>query len=322
MVMTMRELAKLCNVSISTVSKAFLDADDVSSNTKKHIFEIAKENGCYGKFYKGKYHKKIIGIICPELEGLYYTGFITELKRLMEKSDCICLVSSYDFSDTKQAELIEYYASYINIDGLIVLGSIKYPLKKGYNIPIVSMLSSDTNYTDTVGADLNSAIFEAVDTLISYGHKKIAFIGENLTKGKGEIFTKAMKAHNFNDYEIITSGERFEKAGIDGVNQLFTEDTDFTGIICAYDNIAFGAIKQLKELGLKVPEDVSVIGIDNISTAKYSETTLTTIDTKLEEICSIAWDLMLKKLENKYYSSRQNITIKSKLIIRESIRKL
>ena len=87
MVMTMRELAKLCNVSISTVSKAFLDADDVSSNTKKHIFEIAKENGCYGKFYKGKYHKKIIGVICPELEGLYYTGFITELKRLMEKSD-------------------------------------------------------------------------------------------------------------------------------------------------------------------------------------------------------------------------------------------
>ena len=60
MVITMRELAKLCNVSISTVSKAFLDADDVSSNTKKHIFEIAKENGCYGKFYKGKYHKKIM----------------------------------------------------------------------------------------------------------------------------------------------------------------------------------------------------------------------------------------------------------------------
>ena len=318
----MRELAKLCNVSISTVSKAFLEADDVSSDTKKHIFDIAKQNGCYGKFYKGKYHKKIIGIICPELEGLYYTGFVTELKSLMEKSDCICLISSDDFSATKQAELIEYYASYLNVDGLIVLGGIKSPLKKGYTTPIVSMLSSDINYTDTVKADLNSAIFEAVDTLIDYGHKKIAFIGENLTKGKGEVFSKAMEKHNICDYEIITSAERFERAGIDGVNQLFTDKTDITGIICAYDNIAFGAIKRLKELGLKVPDDVSVIGINNISTAKYSETTLTTIDTKLEEICSIAWDLMLKKLENKYYQSRQNIIIKSKLIIRESIRKL
>lgn len=56
--MTMRDLAKLCNVSVSTVSKAFYDADDVSEDTKKLIFDIARENGVYGKFYKGKYHKK------------------------------------------------------------------------------------------------------------------------------------------------------------------------------------------------------------------------------------------------------------------------
>ena len=58
--MTMNELAKLANVSVSTVSKAFSDADDVSEDTKDLVFAIAKEQGCFGKFYKGKYHKKII----------------------------------------------------------------------------------------------------------------------------------------------------------------------------------------------------------------------------------------------------------------------
>ena len=65
--MTMRELARLANVSVSTVSKAFADADDVCRETKEHIFRIARETGCYGKFYKGKYSKKIYAIICSEL---------------------------------------------------------------------------------------------------------------------------------------------------------------------------------------------------------------------------------------------------------------
>ena len=319
--MTMRELAKLCNVSVSTVSKAFLEADDVSEDTKKHIFDIAKKNGCYGKFYKGKYHKKIIAIICPELEGLYYTSYINQLKKLMEKSDCICLVSTDDFSASKQAELIEYYASYLKVDGLIVFG-FKTDLKKGYDIPIVSMLSGKNDYVDSVRTDLRSAIFEAVETMIFYGHKKIAFLCEELTSGKCEIFEESIKRYKKCEYTIIKSKERFEKAGVDGVRQLLDNKTDFTALVCAYDNIAFGAIKQLKKSGLKVPEDVSVVGIDNITTSEYAETSLTTIDTKVDEICGIAWDLMMKKLENKYYKSKQNVIIKSKLIIRESIRKI
>ncbi len=63
--MTMRELAKLANVSVSTVSKAFSETDDISEETKNHIFKIARNTGCYGKFYKGKYSKKVIAIICP-----------------------------------------------------------------------------------------------------------------------------------------------------------------------------------------------------------------------------------------------------------------
>jgi DNA-binding LacI/PurR family transcriptional regulator len=93
--MTMRELAKLANVSFSTVSKAFTEAEDVSRETKEYIFKIAKQNGCFGKFYKGKYSKKIIAIITPEIISDYYTIYVEKLRQLIEKNDGIAIISTF-----------------------------------------------------------------------------------------------------------------------------------------------------------------------------------------------------------------------------------
>ena len=285
--MTMRDLAKLCNVSVSTVSKAFYDADDVSEDTKKLIFDIARENGVYGKFYKGKYHKKIIALICPELEGNHYSDFVNRLKKLIEKSGGMCVISTDDFSESKQSELIEYFASYLKVDGIIVFG-LRKNLKKGYDVPIVSLFSSHDDNVDSINIDMKSAIDEAVNTLHLYGHKKIAFIVETLTASKSQYFENAMHTVGSEDATIILSKKRFEKAGIDGINQLLEAKKEFTASICGYDNIAFGAIKQLKKCGLRVPEDISVIGIDNISLSEYTETSLTSIDIASDELCRSA----------------------------------
>lgn len=321
MYMTMKELAKLCNVSVSTVSKAFSDTEDISRDTKEQIFKIAKQHGCYGKFYKHKYPKKIIAVIFPELKSNYYTAFVEELQRLIEADSGICIISADDFSPEKQSELIEYYASFLKVDGIIVF-DLRKELKKGYDTPIVSLFTTTDLRVDSVNTDMKSAIREAVMTLKEYGHKKIAFIGENHTLSKADYFRVAV--WDYLKYEAVTvkSDERFEKAGIDGVKQLLSNKCDFTAIICAYDNIAFGAIKELKKQGFKIPEDISVIGIDNISSAEFTETALTSIDTRHTDICSIAFDLLQKKLENKYFKAKQNIIIKPQLIIRESIRNI
>ena len=120
---------------------------------------------------------------------------------------------------------------------------------------------------------------------------------------------------------IIESPYRFEQAGEDGAAKMLNEHPDCTAIICAYDNIALGAIRQLKQCGYRVPEDISVIGIDNIGISQHAENALTTIDTNPEEVCLIAWDILQKKLENKYYRSNQAITITGRLIIRETVKK-
>lgn len=315
--MTQRELAKLANVSFSTVSKAFNNSDDISDETKNHIFRIAKQYGCYGEFFKGKYHKKIIAIICPEIVSSYYAEFIKYFQMLIERDGDIPIISSDNFDKKTSDELIEYYASYMKVDGIITFG-LKSALKKGYTTPIVSVLSDISSYVDTVEVDFKSAVFDAVKLLDDYGHKKIAFLGEKLTTAKAELYKKAMKNIGNSNINVIESEYRFEAAGEDGIRQILTMGNSVTALICAYDNIAFGAIKELKKAGLRVPDDVSVIGMDNINTGKYAETSLTTIDSNPEEVCTAAWNLLNKKIKNPYLSGKKEI-INAKLIIRESI---
>jgi len=316
----MKYLAKLAGVSVATVSKAFRGAEDISQQTRERIFEIAREYGCYGKFHKGKYHKKVIAVICPEMASSYYTRFVEVLRGLIEQAQCIPVVSADGFNGEKQQELIEYYASYMGVDGIIVFG-LRAELKKGYDTPIVSMLSGSNYTVDFVGVDFKQALTDAVKLLVDYGHEHIAFIGETLSASKVQCFRDVQQTLGKDASRVVVSQYRFEKAGEDGVTQLFTERQQITALICAYDYIAFGAIKQLKRLGLRVPEDVSVIGMDNISVSQYAETSLSSIGGRPEEICVIAWDLLQKKMKNPYYTSKQNIILRQELILRESVAK-
>lgn len=313
--MTMRELAKLANVSVSTVSKAFHDADDISRETRELVFETARKYGCFGKFYKGKFHKQIIAIICPELSGGFYTNYVEQMQQIIESHNGIALISVDHFSKTAQSELWEYYASYLQVDGIIIF-NLRGPLKKGYDIPIVSLFTAPDPTVDTVQVNWDVPMEEAIRMLKSLGHKNITFIGEKLTRTKAAVFRNAIGEP---EPRIIESSLRFEKAGEDGVRQLLETQKDCTAIICAYDAIAFGAIKQLKRSGYRVPDDISVVGIDNVSAAAHAETSLTTIDSNPREMCMLAWDIIQKKQESKYYHSTQNITITGKLILRETV---
>ena len=318
--MTMRDLARLANVSVSTVSKAFGDAPDVCPETKKHIFQIAKENGCFGKYYKGKFSKKVFAIICSELVSDYYIGFVERLQTLIEENGGIAVISADHFKEKKQAELIEYYASYLHVDGIVVFGLIT-PVKKGYDIPIVSIFSSIDTNADAIRLEMKGAINDAVELLYQNGHRRIGFIGESLTHKKATLLQTACQAYKDIQLSLYESPYRFEKAGQDGVHALFGngETHPCTALICSYDNIAFGAMKELKKLGFSVPEQVSVIGIDNISATEFVQIPLTSIDSVPDEVCAAAWDLLLKKQSNKYFRSNRDIIFKATLIVRDSV---
>ncbi|MBO5726960.1 MAG: LacI family DNA-binding transcriptional regulator [Clostridia bacterium] len=317
--MTMRELARLANVSVSTVSKAFSDAEDISSDTKNHIFKVAREYGCYHKFYKGKFPKSIIAVIAPEINSAHYSTYIEFLQRIIESSGGIMLLSAYQFDSEKQIELIEYYSDYLHVDGIIVF-SMREGLKKIYETPIVSLYSSKDQNVEGISLHTAPAFKKAIKLLKDLGHKHIAFASESLTLSKAKTFCEYYMPKNEEDY-VFFSNNRFEKAGIDCAEQILNSKIPFTAIFCAYDDIAFGVIKHLTEKGYNVPRDFSVIGIDNISVSSYLEISLTTIDPLYEKSCNAAWELLQKKMKNKYYKSKEPIEFTAELIVRDSVAK-
>lgn len=183
----------------------------------------------------------------------------------IEKNGGISVISSDHFSIANQAELIDYYVSFLRVDGLFVF-NLKTPLKKGYNIPIISLLGNTDNTVDSVQVDYEAGIKEAVTYLNSLGHREIAFIGEKLTIGKERLFLSADDGLA-GKYYAVRSSYRFGEAGVDGIRQVFDSGKCPTAIICAYDDMAIGAIRYLHEKGYSIPEDMSVIGMDNIEVA-------------------------------------------------------
>lgn len=317
--MTMRELAKLANVSVSAVSKAFHQAEDISEETRQHIFSVAKQYGCYGKFFKGKYPKPVIAIICQELKSNFYSVYLEKLQQIIEDQGGIPLVLSYNFDQATQAELLEYFSAYLQVDGIIVF-TLKNILKKGFNTPIVSLLASKDQMVDTVTVDVVPAINEAVKKLRELGHRHIAIAAEKRTRSRLQYLVNALQLSDTDD-AVFVSENRFEQAGIDCAKQILASHTPYTAVLCTYDNIALGLMKHFTEKGYKIPDDFSVLGVNNIPFSQYAEPSLSTIDEHIDEVCYAAWELLQKKMKNVYYHPAQPISFEGTLLLRDSVKK-
>ena len=318
--MNLNTLAKLAGVSVATVSKAFSGRDEISSETRERIFEIARQHGCYDKYNKNKFEKKVIAVICPELNSDYYNAYITILNEEIERQGGLMTVSVTNFSAERTQELFAYYSSYCKADGIITInptGVLENPMLT----PAVAIGTSRTHENvDTIEIDLESSIEDAIRYLKEKGHTRIGFAGEALTKGKLQSFRHAMRHAGLSVREewIRISKDRFEKAGIEAAEGFLSIAERPTAILASYDNIAIGVIKELHRQGIRVPKDISVIGMDDIAIAPFLETSLSSIRTHTKEACRIAVELIMKKLENQYYSIRQEITISSEFIPRGS----
>lgn len=319
--MNMKSIAKQAGVSLSTVSKAFSGSKEISEKTRQHVFDVAKQQGLFDTYSKNTFHKKVIGVICPELISDYYTAILTALNREIEAHNCIMNLSISNFKADSIEELFSYYSAYCNVDGVIVI-SARGDLKNPQLIPAVTLLSSGVyEGFDRISFDLYPSIEKAVFLLKELGHRDIAFCGEGLTLERLSSFEKAMRKAVLPIHSkwVRTSSKRFEAAGEEIVQAWLAEGALPTAIIAAYDYIAIGMIKTLKENGIRIPEEISIIGIDDIPLAPYLEKSLSSIRTHAEEICQKAVEIIVKKIDNQYYRSRQNILIPTELIIRDSI---
>lgn len=321
--MNHRKIAELAHVSTSTVSKALSGSKEISREVAEQIQQIALEMGYFAEKSKRKLNYKRkkqaqIAVICPEIISIHYSKIVTLIKSFVEERDGRIAVYIYDFDNQKKDELVELLSMDNFTDGIIVVSSVSF--KKNLGIPIVCF---DTvryeNSFDTIGTDINEVIYDCIKYLHSIGHRKIGFIGETYTKSKEEHFRSAMKLLELdvNESYIYNIDKRFESIGTEAAKQIISSCDRPTAFITAYDEIAVSLIYYLEQAGISIPDDISVVGMNDIPLSPYIKTSLTTVRFFYDEQAALAVDILYDKIfgiSDEYH----HLVVKHELVIRES----
>ena len=323
--MTLTKIAEMAGTSVATVSKAFSGSREIGEETKEKIFKIAKDVGCFDKYYKAPRRQPLIALMVPEIESECYGIYAGVFEREFNRMGADTIVASTRFDKDREERLFRELAYGMKVDGIVLWGSgakIKNPDK----IPLIIFdeTGSPTSNADLVGVDLTVAMLRLAKIIKEYGHTSVGFIGERLTGGKLTRFIKAMRrvglaVHKKN---ICTSDRRFAEAGEDCMRELIERGNLPSVIVAGYDQIAYGAIKYARKAGYKIPEDISFVGMDDISSTVYFDVPLSSIHVGYEESCKDICELMFAKIDNRHYKHRGKITVPVEVNIRESLKKI
>lgn len=315
--MTLSKLARLANVAVSTASKAFSMSDDINEQTREEIFRVARENGCFKKFFNAKYPKFVIALICPEVDSRHYSELCRYLQQRLQTRGCEICISSTEFSAAVTADMIEYYEKYSSVDAIILIDPPATVLPP-HETPIISLGSRAHNADVTLCLDYMTALKCALTDFKAAGISHIGFIGEPHTVTKLSAFKSAVsEIYGFTEEKYISVSDlRFEKGGCAAARALYSRGALPEAIICAYDDMALGAMRFFHDNGISVPDDIKVIGMDNILHSEYFVPSLSTIDYMNEEIAKTATESVFELLDGKTPAEIHNFS--ARLITRES----
>jgi len=305
---TLSKLASLAHVSVSTASKAFSMSPEVNEQTREMIFRIAKEQGCFKKFFNGRYPKYVIAIICPEYKSLFYSSALSLLQEYLSSHSCEVCVASTNFSPEKEADLLEYYSRYASVDGIIVIdGRITPDLHT--DIPIATLFPNPgCGGQITLTGDCTEALIQALSHFLDKGIRDMGFIGDPHTDAKQRLFAR-LTERVAPDVKIrfMISPQRFESGGYGAMERFAADGQIPRAIFCAYDYMAIGAIRYCWEHQLRVPEDVAIIGMDDIPENKYLNPPLSSVNFNMDKICAIAADAILRRLGDPAFTLKEKI---------------
>ena len=319
--MNIYDIAKLAGVSIATVSRVVNDSPKVSEQTKEKVRRIMADHDYTPNVFArglGLGSMNTVGIVCPDVSDIYMAKAVSYLEKNLQGYgyDCILYCSGYEEEDKQQA--VERILRK-QIDALIMVGS-DYTYDTGRSdsylhhvaarLPVFLIngwLSGDNIYS--VLADDFQAVYDAAEELVFAGKRKILFLSNSRSYSamrKLEGYEKAHEAHGIPvDRELILYPENAVYAVRDML--LRKRGLHFDSVIAVTDELAVGALKYLHARGLRVPEEVNVIGCNNSELSICCEPELTTIDNRVEALCRTTIDSVMALLGGDAVKQKQLI---------------
>ena len=324
MAVTHKKIAQAAGVSQSTVSKVLSDNPEISEETAAHVRRIAGELGYFDEKLEqrrkaGGYLYPHVAILVPEIVSWYYAQVVTQLQKEIERIGGMAQVYLTDFDETRCRILLEQLEYQQMADCVILIDDVYTPERCSLPLIFRTRENPHTDQYSYITYFWRRGAEKALEHLCQLGHTRIGFIGEINTAMKRDIFRELLAEKNLpqDDLLIYTSHYRFERIGHDGVRAFHIRGNMPTAIVAAYDEVAFGAIQELRDLGYRVPEDVSVVGCNDIPYAVYHNPPLTTVNPKLEEHCA-AMIRMLCRMISDPHAPPEVVTVEPELIVRGS----
>lgn len=341
---SIKDVAKYAGVSISTVSHVINKTKYVSPEliikVKNAINALDYEVNPVARSMKSN-KTGIIGIITEDLCGIFYPYIIKGISSVLEKAGyqiMICDITG-ETNDknalNREYELIKKLI--LNkVDGIIFTSLVPTEKRRYYcnkllklangakKIPLISIERDLSPFgISSVYFDSYENAKMAVNHLINCKCKKIAHIAGSMTMEVASqrtiSYIDVMKENNLSTENMIYYGDYSHTSGYKGMKQLLDNNSDIDGVFCANDQIAVGALKLLKQYGKKIPQDIKVMGYDDVFVSSIVEPAISTIHIKKHETGARAAKLLLKQIANeKSLDAPIKIKMDGKLVIRKS----
>lgn len=328
-----KELAKKIGVATSTVSRALQDHPSISQKTKKIVAKAVKDynykpNSVAASLRKGK--GNYIGLIIPKINSNFMSNCVFGIESITYPSGYNLIICQSNENYEKEVRNIQTLIN-SNVAGIIL--SLSNETKNtdhlkiiGHNnIPLVLFDRIDKSLnTNCIVNDNYEGSVKAVAHLVAMGYKKIsAFCGPQtleVYKSRFNGYSDTLDKSSLEKREAwINTGIQTKDEAYTLTKKMFNNNDKPDAIFCTNDRVALGAILALKEMGIKIPEDVGIVGYSNDIFSETSSPTITSVEQFPQDIGVNSAQIMLDILDGKIrQDTHKTISINSKLIIRES----
>ena len=324
---TSEDVAQLAGVSQSTVSRVFANSTNVSEKKRKKVIEAAEKLGYHPNAIARSLSTrktKLIGIVIRNFQNPFYTVALSKFYHHLAKKGyhLILINAENELIQEKEINQLLHY----NVEGVIItdalLSSTETERFSRHNISVVL-------FNRYVGILKNSAVFcdnylggrQIATYLVGMGHQSFAFIsGEkksstNIDRKRG--FEDVLKERGIKKF-VVRNGEYRYESGFKLAQELLSGPEKIDCIFCANDIIAIGAMEGIREMGLRIPEDISIAGCDNIYIANWPSFSLTTWGYSTEEMVEETVKILLDEIDGNSKGPK-TVVVKGSLVIRGSV---
>ena len=325
---TIHDVARAADVSVATVSRVLNNSPAVTEKTRKMVIDVISElkyqPNLLGRNLR-RMETRMVLVLLPSISNPFYSQIVKGIEDVGHENGYNIMLCNTDSNKQREKVYLELLKNKL-LDGVIFMAPEldKDALSEiGKSFPVVQCCEyKEGTGVSHVSIDNTSASLKATNHLIAMGHRRIAMLScENnfvSTACRESGYKKALENAGIEfDASLIKYGDYGFKSGLELTKQLLSIEKKPTAIFAVSDMMAIGGAKAVRENGLKIPEDMAIMGFDDIDFASMVDPMLTTISQPKYDLGCTAMVLLLKQV-NGELKEPQNIFLEHELIIRES----